>query len=273
MPASHQIVVPQDPRRDRTPGSPGRRQPPQPIAARSMPKALDLARCPHESQIAIRPHIGSPQSDQEVDVGRPRTDSTNLEKRAPRGRIVSPSDAPEIKLARFHEPGQIVAVRCLLARKAVLTQVAGRLCSDALGRHPPHAGLQPRVGRSGRRQGNLLLEYDADERREAGSPAPQRRWTAAVHCRGEIHVTCAQLEDTAQKGVPRELPCLPTHRFTRGYLSLWPTAEPAAGTDYPSWLQPFGSVSVSPPTNERRLSSASASPRSRPESRRTPGSR
>jgi hypothetical protein len=102
--------MPENPRRDRPPRAPTVRDAADAFEARRRPHALHLAERRHEGEIAARPDVGSAERHQEVDVGTPRTDASELDQRGAGRVVIQFGQSARIKLAgnnRMREPAHI----------------------------------------------------------------------------------------------------------------------------------------------------------------------
>jgi hypothetical protein len=66
---------------------------------------------------------------------------------------------------------------------------------EARGRHGARRPLEPAIGRSSRRERDLLLEDDLDEGLEAWLPVPERWRPETLHHRREVRIAPAELGD------------------------------------------------------------------------------
>jgi hypothetical protein len=110
-----------------------------------------------------------------------------------------------IELARDDRLRDVPDVCALLPRESGASQVGLGQHRNPLGRDDAGKPLKPSVGGAARRQGNLLLEDDLDQRFEARRPIPERRHTVPGDDRREVVVPPREFGDAFGQVVGGEL--------------------------------------------------------------------
>jgi hypothetical protein len=155
--------------------------------------------CLGQGKISVRPDVGATESHQQVDVGGPRSDAGNQQQTRSRIVVLEVREVAERELAIDNARGELSTVRCFLAGQPGPAEAGFAELRDSAGRHSTDGSLQPRVGRAGGCQRDLLLENDADKRREAGPTRPEWRWPPTPHNAGEVPIPGPELPDASKQ--------------------------------------------------------------------------
>src|SRR5262245_54920187 len=127
-------------------------------------KPLDLAERRRQRQIALRPDVGSAERHQVVDVNAPRSEARNRTQRQATGAVRAACDRAEIERAVQYSLSETVTVGRFLPRQPQPSQTIDPECRDAWSIDAAQVHGKPAKSGLGRRQRDLLLEDDPDER-------------------------------------------------------------------------------------------------------------
>lgn len=146
-----------------------------------------------ERPIAGGPYVGPPETREQVDVGRPWSDSRQGGEAAMDLLVGQPVQPREVERSIDHPLAEHSRVPGLLTAEAVGTQVLVARCQDGSRRHfTTHPFRQTVEGRFCRSERDLLLEDEEDERRESGCPVPEIGFAGRLHRPAEIRIGRAQ---------------------------------------------------------------------------------
>ncbi|HEY7624997.1 MAG TPA: hypothetical protein VIA63_08245 [Candidatus Limnocylindria bacterium] len=196
--------MPQEPRGDGAPGTPGARDAIDPPRIRRGAHSLHLAQRSDEREITARPHVGAAERHQQVDVGAPRSYPLQRNELRTRLVVVHLREPLGVESAFDDGPRELVDVRALLSRLTGAPDLLDAQGRDPLGRDRPGEPLEARVRRAARRERDLLLEDDLHERLETRRAIPERRGAEPIHERREVRVAGAELGHAGGERLSRE---------------------------------------------------------------------
>ena len=176
--------MPEHTRGDGTPRTPRARDATDAVGAWQRAQSFDFTHRGDEREVARGPDVGATKRHQQIDVGGPWTDPSELDERGSGLVVVECGERVGIKGAFDDRPRDVSDVGAFLPSESGATQVGLTQGRDSLGRHGAGKPLQPSVGGAARRQRYLLLENDLNQGLEAWRPVPQRwRPVAGDDCR------------------------------------------------------------------------------------------
>ena len=172
-PPSGQVVVPEQPGRDRPPRPPRVAELGHLRGVGPAAETLDLADRCGQGDVADRPHVGPPQDHQQVDRRGPRPDpGDGLERRMDR-QFVESLERVEVERAGLDRLGERPTVARLLPAEPDGQELGIGQLEEARRGKRPDDGHEPVERGLRRRQRDLLLEDDVQERRKARAHGPR----------------------------------------------------------------------------------------------------
>jgi hypothetical protein len=167
-----------------------------------MTESLRLAHRSRQGHVAGRPDVGSTQHHQQVDRGGPPADPWERLEGLLDFAVIGQCKPVEVQGRVEQRPRDRPAVSSLLPAEPDCEQLGVREAEESLRCQRIGGRLQASEGGQCRRQGNLLLEDDVDERRKPGRSIPQRRRSEPLGDRGQIRIPGGQFSDgRVQRGV------------------------------------------------------------------------
>ena len=167
--------MPEEPRCDGSPRPPRLNDPHEDRRLRACWKALRLRHGGREGGVTGRPDIRAPEDHQQVDRRGPAADARDGLEGLLDAVIVECLQPVEVEGAIGDARGERPPVAGLLATEPDRQQLRIVEGEERLGRERVRRREQPIVRSPGRRERDLLLEDDVNERAEAGGPIPERR--------------------------------------------------------------------------------------------------
>ena len=186
--AARQVVVPEQARGHGAPGPPRLTDRAELVGTGPMAESLDLADRLRERDVADRPHIGPPEDHQQVDRRRPAADAGDRLELDADDVVIEGGQPLEVERSRSRSRvGQRPAVAGLLPAEADREQLGvGEREEARRASSGSAAAVEPVERRLRRRERDLLLEDDVEERPEPGRPVPQRRRPVTRDDPGEV---------------------------------------------------------------------------------------
>ena len=169
------------------------------LLVRTALQPLDLLCRFGQRKITVGPDIGATQRHQQVDVRGPGTDAGNLEQPGAPRVVIELRQVAEREGAIDDACGELATVRRLLTREAGVAKPGFPEPGDTGGRHATGSSLESRVRRAAGRKGHLLLQNDADKRREPWATRPERWWPEAINNGCEVTVAGTELLDASKQ--------------------------------------------------------------------------
>jgi hypothetical protein len=191
--------MPEDARRHCSPGRPRAGHTPESILGGTAAEPLDPVCGLGQGKIPVRPDVGATESHQQVDVRGPRANAGNQQQTRSRVVVLKVREVAERELTIDDASGEPSTVRCFLAGQTGPPEAGFAEHGDSTWRHSTGGSLQPRIGRAGRCQRDLLLENDADKRRKAGPTRPEWRWPPTPYHAGEVPIPGPELPDASKQ--------------------------------------------------------------------------
>ena len=191
--------MPENARGHCSPGRPRSGESAELLVVGKAPQPLDLLCRFGQRKIAVGPDIGATQRHQQVDVRGPGTDAGNLEQPGAPRMVIELRQVAEREGAIDDAYGELSTVRRLLTRQAGVAKPGFPEPGDTGGRHATGSSLESRVRRAAGRKGHLLLQNDADKRREPWATRAERWWPEAINNGCEVTVAGTELLDASKQ--------------------------------------------------------------------------
>jgi len=191
--------MPQNAGGDRAPGGPGSGHTRELFRVGKATELLDLLCGSGQCQITLRPDIGPAKSHKEIDVCGPRTHAGKLQQDGTDCLITQPGKGSEVERAGKESSGQRVAVGCLLSGEPGSPEAG----FDG-GRHMTRGNstgdaLEATISGLGRREGDLLLKNDTNQRGKAWASGPQWWWSKSPDDTSKITIACRELANASKE--------------------------------------------------------------------------
>src|SRR2546426_4795529 len=173
---------------DRAPGGPGSGHARKLFRVGKATEALDLLCGSGQSQITHRPDVGPAKSHKEIDVGGPWTHAGKLQQDGTDCLIAQLANGGEVERAGKERSGERATVGCLLPGETGFPEPGfgdGRYMTRG---NSTGDALEPAVGGLGRRERDLLLKNDTNQRGEARASGPQWWWSMSLDASCEIAI-------------------------------------------------------------------------------------
>src|SRR5438309_7235331 len=168
-----QIVMPQQPRRDRTVRPPRASPPRERNWRRPRPQLPEIAHGLQQREVGGGKDIRAAQREEQIALSGPRPDATQRIKCRIRIEVGQRRERGEIDRLLFHLYGERGQVRGLLSRDAERTQTAFTQARDVRRRQRPGRLRDALVHRASLRERDLLLEHEQHQGLEAWLAWPQ----------------------------------------------------------------------------------------------------
>ena len=152
-----------------------------------------------QGEVALRPDIRAAEGHQQIDIGGPGADTAYVDQPAADRVVVDSAEATQVERPIHQLSGDAQTIARFLPRDTSRPDLGcGEPCEPLRRDLTPRATQWPER-RPSRCQRDLLFENDLDQRREAGAPCPQWRWTTPRDDRRQIGVGRAQCIDSVEQ--------------------------------------------------------------------------